>query len=177
MKGGEGIVEKVQNLLREIRVSENQNQYQFAEKYNVSRESMNKYENGERKLPTEIAHKMIRNNNAGKLAITLRYQAAGIGPVWLNGDFIDLHRSAVREKVIEEIKEALEAIEKNSMAIALKKVHDYRRTDIRKMLIESAQAVNALEMYLIVVAEEMGFNLVELWEDVYAGFRAKQYLK
>lgn len=177
LKGGGGIVERLEDVIREVRLSQKQNQHHFAERFNLSRESIIKYESGERKLPIELAHVMIGKFNATKLAITLKYQASGVGAVWLNGDLTDLHRSAVKEKTIEEVKEALEAIEKNSMVIPLDKVHAYQFTDIQKMLKEIAQAINALEMYLAVICEEVNINYKEVWDGMYSGLIAKGYLK
>lgn len=168
-------MQRVSKVFKELRGPLYQDE--FATSLNLSREMISKIENGSRNIPRDITHHMIKKYNSPKLAITVQQEATGTGPIWLDGEATDLHRSAVKERAIEETREALEAIESTSLAVSLKNISGYRKTDVERMLKEVAQSIVTQQMFLSVICTEANVNYSELWDEVYSSLISNGYLE
>ncbi|MFJ8262690.1 helix-turn-helix domain-containing protein [Rummeliibacillus sp. NPDC094406] len=164
----------VPSVLKEMRG--NEYQQQLAIELNVSRETVSKYENGRSKVPADIGRKLTKKYDNPKFAITLRNEYTGTGPRWLDGPNVDLHRSAVREKTIEEMNEAIEQLAKTSLVKPLRNVEHFEMQDIENTLDELVEAQTAIDHLVAIVCMDAGINYVDLWDKHYRSLASNGYL-
>ncbi|RUL56580.1 XRE family transcriptional regulator [Lysinibacillus antri] len=163
-------VTQVGAVLKELRGE--QTQQQFAFEMGVVRETVSKYETGRSHVPQDISRKITKEYDNPKFAITVRNEYTGTGPRWLDGPNVDLHRSSVKEKTIEELQEALEAIAKIRLANPLK-LFDFQH--VEEMLLEAAEAITALDHFIAVICTETKISYTGLWDKHYKELASAGY--
>lgn len=96
---------------------------------------------------------------------------------WLDGDAADLHRSSVKEKVMEELKEAIESIH-------LTKVYNMPKTcknEDLKLVLKSIQdtidVYKGSAIYIAVMCREYGLDIKEMFKIQKQKLINKGYLK
>lgn len=166
---------RLTKAMREMR--DDQTQEQLARKLNVSRETVSKYESGRSKIPQDIALAMMAKKENPRFAFALRNEYTKTGPVWLDGPNVDLHRSSVREKTLEEMKEAVALLEAFSFARPLDTLPDWEAPRLDELLDEVAHAVTAMEIFMAIVCKEAGRSYVELWSRHHKYLKSKGYVK
>lgn len=166
---------KLTEALREMRKGETQQQ--LAMELNISREGISKYENGRAKIPPDIASAMMERHENPRFVFALRNEYTKTGAVWLDGPNVDLHQSSVREKTIEEMNEAMNAIMRFSFARSLKNLPAWERPEVEELLDEVAEAITALELFLARTCEETGISYIGVWSKHYTQLRAKGWLQ
>ncbi|MGE7838036.1 helix-turn-helix domain-containing protein [Viridibacillus arvi] len=164
----------VPSVLKEMRGKDYQQQ--LAIDVNVSRETISKYENGRSKLPADIGRAFTKKYDNPKFAITLRNEYTGTGPRWLDGPNVDLHRSSVKEKTIEEMREALDKLEQLSLAKPLCKINGFEKQDIETTLEELVELQTALDHMVAVVCMEADISYTGLWDKHYRYLTSVGYL-
>lgn len=165
---------KVGQALKEIRGDKTQQQFAFD--MGVVRETISKYENGRAPIPQDISKKIVAKYDDPKFAMTIRNAYTGTGPVWLDGENVDLHRSSVKEKTIEELQEALEHILKTCLAKPLKAIKLFERQEVENMLIEAVDAITALDHFVAVVCTEAKISYTEIWQKHYRKLASAGYI-
>ncbi|MFP3322104.1 helix-turn-helix transcriptional regulator [Planococcus sp. SIMBA_160] len=166
---------RLTQAMREMRGDETQQQ--MAMELNVSREAVTKYEGGARNIPQDIAQNLMAKHENPRFALAIRSEYTKTGPIWLDGPNVDLHRSAVREKTLEEMKEAYEAIKAFSFAQPLKSLSPWQLPQIEKLLEETAEAITALETLTAIVCEEANISYNGVWHKHHIQLRSKGYLQ
>lgn len=151
-------------------------QQKVASELNIARETLSKYENGRSKIPADIGRKLTQKYDNPKFAITLRHEYTGTGPVWLDGPNVDLHRSAVKEKTIEEMIEALEKLKRIEFSKPLRMQTVYEKEETKDLLSEAVEAITSLDHLVAVICMEGDFNYVEIWNDHYKSLKSDGYL-
>src|SRR5690606_24273561 len=83
----------------------------------------------------------------------------------LDGECVDLHRSSVKAKALEELEEAIEAIRGFDAVNKPGDVTPERREEIIDgLMMELLGAENAIETLVSVVCEEYGISVSEVYE-------------
>ncbi|WP_084245178.1 helix-turn-helix domain-containing protein [Planomicrobium okeanokoites] len=154
-----------------------QTQDQLAMDLNVSRESVSKYENGHVRIPADIARHLMHRNDNARFAFALRNEYTQTGPIWLDGPNVDLHRSSVKEKVLEELEEAANAIKRMNFARPLKSLSNWEVPELEKLLEETVEAITAMEHLIVVVCEETGMSYTDTWQKHYVQLKSKGYVQ
>ena len=165
---------KVGAVLKEIRGGDTQQQFAFD--LGVVRETISKYETGRSHLPQDISRSLVDKFDNPKFAITVRSEYTNTGPRWLDGEDVDLHRSSVKEKTVEELQEALEAISNTSLAKPLQKLKLFDFQNIEEMLLEAAEAMTALDHFIAVVCNEANISYTNLWNKHYSELANNGYI-
>lgn len=165
---------KVGRVLKEIRGDKSQQQFAF--ELGVVRETVSKYENGRTSIPQDISQKLVEKYDDPKFAMTIRNAYTGTGPIWLDGENVDLHRSSVKEKTIEELKEVLDAILKTCLAKPPKMIKHFERQEVEKMLVEAADAITALDHFVAIVCTEAQISYKEVWQKHYRKLASAGYI-
>lgn len=96
---------------------------------------------------------------------------------WLNGDAADLHRASVKEKVIEELSEAIRAINltkiyKNPKTCTMEEVETAKQS-----IQESIDVFNSSAIYIAVMCREYGFSITEMFSIHKKKLIDRKYLK
>lgn len=166
--------QKVGVLIKEMRSK--QTQEQLAMDLNVARETVSKYENGRSRVPADISRSLMERYDNPRFAITIRNEYTSTGPVWLDGPNVDLHRSSVKEKVLEEMKEALDKIEGFCMAKPLNRLQHFEFQAMESLIDESVEAITALEHMIAVICLEANISYREVWHRHYNFLASKGYI-
>lgn len=161
--------------MKEMRKGETQEQ--LAMKLNVSREAVSKYENGRSQLPPDISRSMMLKKENPWFALAIRNEYTRTGPIRLDGPNVDLHRSSVREKTLEELEEVMNILRNFSFAKPLKNLSHWEEPELENLLEEVVEAITAMEHLAAVVCEEAGISLVDTWEKHYTQLRAKGFVE
>ncbi|WP_416144942.1 helix-turn-helix domain-containing protein [Planococcus koreensis] len=166
---------KLKAAMREMR--EGETQQQIAMELNVSRELISKIENGSRNIPADISRKMMDRKENPWFALAIRNEYTGTGSIRLNGPNVDLHRSSVKEKTIEEIEEMLVALKSISFAKPLRTLSNWEKPGLEKLIEEAIEATTAIEHLIAIVCEEAGISYLESYQQHYLQLQAKGYLE
>ncbi len=167
-------MKRTSKLLREMRGSKHQQQ--LAEEMNVSRESISKYENNRTKIPTDVSKGLMDKFNNPQFAITVGQEYTGTGPIWLDGPNVDLHRSSVKEKTLEELEEAIHKLRNTSLAKPLQNLTAYELHAVKEALDELVEAQTAMAHLMAVVCMESGISYTDLWSQHYRSLQQAGYL-
>ena len=145
-----------------MRVRGSQQQLSFD--LNVSRESVSAYETERAKVPKDITQKIMGRYDDARFALELAHEYTGGS--WtpaLNGPAVDLYRTSVQLKTIEEIEEAIESIRNAVLNVHPDYIGSFEKQDIEKSLDEAADAVTALNTYIMVVCKDYKISWLKVW--------------
>lgn len=93
---------------------------------------------------------------------------------WLDGD-VDLHRTSVWAKVIEELEEAKVTVE--GTKVINKKLDASTKSQVLESMIQVLDARVAIDHYISVMCTEYGFSVKEVFEEHKDKLQKKGYIK
>lgn len=164
----------VQNFVKQLRGGETQQQ--FATDLGVVRETVSKYENGRSKVPADISREIVNKYDNPRFAMTIQHEYTGTGAQWLDGENVDLHRCSVKEKTVEEIQEALEAIHSINLATPLHAIKQFDIPKLEEALDEAVEAITALQHFVAVICTESGLSYKAVWDRHYSNLEEAGYI-
>lgn len=133
----------------------------------VSESLVKEWEHGRRPMADEHKRKLARGIDSGKFIMALKnYVTAGISAPYLDGANVDNHRLVCVERTIDEMREAIAAME-GVKGILLKPpgmTTFEERQFIADKLMEVIEADTAGENALARVARDYGISLAELYD-------------
>ena len=147
----------------------------------LSRKTISAIERGRRRLSRQVAPKLAHQMDNPRLYMELADELCGgvMAPVYLDGENVDLHRASVRDKTIEELSEAIEALSKARALVNARsadQLNDLERQQIRNCLQELAEAETAIGMMIAVICETYGFSAAEVYREHRRELAAKGYI-
>jgi DNA-binding XRE family transcriptional regulator len=163
--------------LKESRKNLGKTQLQLSLDTFLSREAISKQENAEYKVQPELAHYFLEKHNNPWLAFEAAAEYVTWGPIKLDGDNVDLHRSSVKEKAIEEFEEMLEALKDINTVNHPKSLSTFELENIKRALIEIAEGMTAAMNLFSVLCDEYGISYQKIWQEHYQELRAKNYVR
>lgn len=166
---------KLTEAMKEMRIGETQEQ--VAMEFNVSRESISKYENGHTKLPADVSRAMMKRKENPWFAMAIRNEYTGTGSIRLDGPNVDLHRSSVKEKTIEEIEEMMSVLKTISFAKPMNHLSNWERPEIEKLVEEAIEAQTAIDHLIAIVCKEAGISYLDSYQNHYLQLQAKGYVE
>lgn len=133
--------------------------------YYGSRESISQQENGRYQVQPELSTYFVDKHNNPWVAMEAASEYIGWGPVKLDGEAADLHRTSVILKTKEELEEALSSLNEASKKLTSNPstIEQGDLTEIEKSLHESIDAITALNHYVAVICKEYGISWVKVW--------------
>jgi transcriptional regulator with XRE-family HTH domain len=96
---------------------------------------------------------------------------------WLDGEAADLHRASVKEKIIEELSEAIRAI---NLAKVYKSPGSCNQDDIRlvkESISETIDVYSASAIYIAVMCREYGINIRSMFDEQKNKLIQRGYIK
>lgn len=153
-----------------------QTQLQLSIEENVSRETISAYETGRAKIPPDISRSIVGKKDDPWLAMAIRHEYTRTGPVRLEGQKVDLHRSSVKNKLIEELDEAKEFVERCCVANHLSFLQSFDQQDLEETLVQLADVVTGIEHFLAVVCEESEISYLGVWQRHYNKLISRGYV-
>lgn len=163
--------------LRRLRGKQTQQQMAF-EFEGISREAWSSYETGRNRIPPDIASKAVNKYDDPQFAMELasEYTGGAWAPM-LNGPAIDLHRTSVQTRTLDEMQEAYDAIKNAVLNIQPGYIGNFEKQDIEKSLDEAADAVTFLNAYIAVICKEYHVSWIKLWTRHKAKLISRGFLK
>lgn len=168
-------MKKVGEIMKQLRG--NDTQQKKALEMSVARETISRYETGKDKVNIDVARQYSAKYDNPRFAITVQNEYTGTGPVILDGENVDLHRSAIKEKTLEELEEAFNRLKSTSLAKPLACLELFEKQDLHDSLEELIEASTAISNLVAVVCMESGISYKELWVDHYNYLISKGFLK
>jgi hypothetical protein len=165
----------VSEALKEVRGKETQLKFGF--EIGAGREAVSKYENGRSKVPADISRIIVNKFDDPKFALAVQHQYTGTGPIWLNGQNVDLHRCSVREKTIEELEEAICSIKSISLVKPKEAIDPYEKKNMMDMIEEAVEAATALANFIAVTTEHLDISYTGVWSNHYQHLEKAGYIK
>jgi len=164
----------IAQALRESRKARGLKQGELGLPYSESMVSM--VERGERPLAADIAPMLAAKLDHPAIIAELARELTGFGPAWLDGDAVDLHRASVREKCLEELREAMEAINDIGAYIPPGTENDRRHKERYAHLLQVFDAIQACFVYCGVQSLDYGFSMLQLSKDHHLKLKARHYV-
>lgn len=135
------------------------------DEYYGSRESISQQENGRYQVQPELGRYYVEKHNDPWVALESSAEYVGWGPVKLDGDAADLHRTTVSLKTKEELEEAISTITQafNQLTVNPRAIEKVDMSIIEESMRESIDAITALNHYVAVLCKEYKISWVKLW--------------
>lgn len=167
--------------IREARVAAGQTQQALAKSLFVSDSLLSTWETGKQKPPRAMRRPLAEKLDNPRLYMEMANELCGgvMAPIYLDGENVDLHRASVRDKAIEELSEAIEALSKARALVNARsagQLNDLERQQVRNTLHELAEAETAVGMMIAVICETYGFSPAEVYRDHRQELAAKGYI-
>jgi transcriptional regulator with XRE-family HTH domain len=160
--------------LKELRGK--QSQQQMAMELNLSRESVSAYETGRAKIPADISRQLVGKKDDPWFVMALRHEYTGTGPVKLEGERVSLQRSSSKEKLLEELDEAVEALKGVSMANEINDLMPFKKQELEYAMGQLIDVITGIEHLAAIVCEEAGISYKGVWEEHYRKLITRGYV-
>jgi transcriptional regulator with XRE-family HTH domain len=145
----------------------------FGKRVNLSRSMVADIETGRRKMPRDVMRKAVETLDCGFYAMEAAQEV--LGEVWISHlDNVDLHRSAVREKVLEELDEALKEITAVRSSDLPK---SEKRGKLKEVMLESIDAIVGLTHFVAVYCKEYGLSWSDVWREHRRKLEQRGYIR
>jgi hypothetical protein len=143
---------------------------------NVDASQIGKIVKGTRKASRPVMKAAVEHYDDGQLFLAAVADVSGgaFSP-WL--DNVDLHRASVLIKTVEEMKEVLVASGQAPIIKTNEQITDAERHQIKRLLMETVEAITALTHLAAVLCNEYSFSWLVTWKEHRAELKAKKYLK
>lgn len=130
-----------------------------------TREAISQQERGEYRVQPNVTNYFVEKHNDPWVAIEAAAEYTSWGPVKLDGEAADLHRTTVFLKTEEELQEALAAMIEASKNLTVNPqcADRVEIAVIEKSLQECIDAITALNHYVAVLCKEYGISWAKMW--------------
>lgn len=163
--------------LQELRKEKGLSQQQMSFDLNVSRESVSAYETGRARVPKDISRKITEKFDDPFFAMVVRREYTGTGPIKLDGQYVDLHRSSVKAKLLEEMTEAKQAVNEFDLVNQPESLKTFEREKLIQMLTEVVDVATAIEHFVGVICNDYDINYTDVWKSHYQKLIANRYVR
>lgn len=143
----------------------------------LSQQMKSAIERGQRLVPTDIAPVLAAQLDHPALYAEMARELTGFGPAWLDGPNVDLHRAAVREKCMEELREAMQAMDKHAGYLLPDAMTDRQQKERYEHLLQAMDGLVALYTYIGTQCLEYGYSMAQVSRDHYAKLRGRRYVQ
>lgn len=167
--------------LREARILAQRTQKDVAKQLHYSPKTVSAFEGDRRPVTDDAKPAIARAMDDPRVFVELALEATGgVGPMWLDGQKVDLHRASVRDKATEELAEAVRALAA-CKALANAKgpddLDDDGRRQIEEALHQLVEAQTALCMMIGVMCRAYGVSMQRLYDEHRRELEAKGYIQ
>ncbi|WP_404407667.1 hypothetical protein [Jeotgalibacillus malaysiensis] len=151
-------------------------QTELALESDMSRSGYADQENGKVLMSNHVGKAAVRMFGDPFMPVEMAQALTGVGPVYLDGENVDLHRSSVKEKTLKELRDALDHLEENCLAKPLSNLNELERTAAERTIMELAEAKTALTHMISVLCKELNHDVTKVWQDHYQHLFSQKYI-
>lgn len=154
-------------------------QEEFGQIGGVSHDAISKAERGKGRIQPDVARNIAMKTNSARLYLSLIEEATGgvFGFPYLDGERVDLHRASVRSKLLEELREAINAVEVVDATNIPNLSDDLYMQRVRYSIMQVLDAYVASGHYIFRMVEEHGWTLGEIFDEHHMKLITKGYHK
>lgn len=166
------------SVMKEERKRRGLSRREAAAAMHIAESTLRAYESGRRQVPDDVACCAIRVLRSPRLQAQRCYECPAnlMTPPWL--DQVDCHPQVVRDKVLEELEEALTAV--RDLALVNKRgPEDLTREDrdkLQRVIEEMLDLYPALMMWFAVLETDFGYDHEALAREMYRKLRNRGYV-
>lgn len=143
---------------------------------NADASLVGKIARGSRKASKPVMRAAVEHYDDGQLFLAAAAEVTGgASAPWL--DNVDLHRASVLIKTLEEMREVLDASGLAPISKTNEQINDTERQRIKRLLMETVEAITALTHLAAVLCKEYSFSWLGTWKEHRAELKAKKYMK
>ncbi len=127
----------------------------------ISPKTVSAIECGRRSIAPEVLGALVRQLDNPRLSMEAAAEVTGGAycTPWLDGEGVDLHRTSVWAKALEELQEAADAVGATRLANRPQRATEVERTQVRESLMQVLDARVAIDHYVAVICQEFGFSI------------------
>nr|WP_309099097.1 helix-turn-helix transcriptional regulator [Fredinandcohnia onubensis] len=141
-------------------------QEEFVSDLPVSRESLAKYETGDRKFPFDLRKMVAERLDDEEFYFTAWNESAGeVSIPYFDGDHVDHHPASLKHLVQSETNEALEQLER---ACWFKPIHSSSETEkqeMKRVIHELLDAAASMINLVAVICREYDFSMKDIFKE------------
>lgn len=143
---------------------------------NVDASQIGKIVKGTRKASEPVMKAAVQHYDDGQLFLAAAAEVTGgASAPWL--DNVDLHRASVLLKTLEEMREVMDASGYAPISKTNEQINDTERQQIKRLLMETVEAITALTHLVAVLCKEYSFSWLGTWKEHRAELKSKKYMK
>lgn len=162
--------------LQEVLKRKGETRNQAGRVANVDPSLIGKIINGKRNPSKELMRSTVEYYDEGQLYIAAAGEVTGgASAPWLNN--VDLHRSNVLFKTVEEMEEVLSLSSEVPISKTAEQLTDADRLMMKRLLMETVEAITALTHFAAILCKEYSFSWLATWKEHRADLKAKKYMK
>lgn len=134
-------------------------------------------ESGKRSAGIDILENIVRSLDYPRLYMeALEEMTGGVySSPWLDGEGVDLYRTSVWAKTIEELHEAQISLEQTKLIN--KRTDEIIKMQIVESMLQALDARVAIDHYVAVICDEYGYSVKELFETHRKKLESRGYIK
>lgn len=127
----------------------------------VSSKTISSYECGRRSIAAEVLGVLVRQLDNPRLTMEAAAEITGGAycTPWLDGDGVDLHRTSVWAKALEELQEAVSAVGATRVANRPQRATETELAQVRESLMQVLDARVAIDHYVAIICQEYGISI------------------
>ncbi len=136
-------------------------------------------ERGERQVKFDVLERITGKLDDPRLYIEASSEITGgvFSATWLDGEAADLHRASVKDKVLEELEEAISSI---GTIKTYRKPETCSQEDVQAVYQSIQQAIDAFDasaIYIAVICNEYGLDIKDMFKEHKIKLLEKKYIK
>lgn len=166
-------------IIKEVRESKGITQQGLGQVSFLSDSTISAIETGRRALTQENLKIICKELDDPKLYFEAASEITGdvFSFHWLDGEAADLHRASVKEKIIEELSEAIRAINLTKVYKNPKSCNEAEIENIICSIQETIDVFNASAIYVAVMCREFNLDIKEMFKTQKQKLISRGYLK
>lgn len=164
-------------VLRQARELKNLTQKDVGNMSFCSDRTISAFETGKRSMPIDTIARIATQLDYPRLFMEAAEEVTGgvyCSP-WLDGEEVDLYRTSVWAKTIEELFEAEKSLE--NTRLINKKNDDESRAQIFESMMQALDARVAIDHYVAVICSEYQFSIQQVFVEHYRKLENRGYIK
>jgi transcriptional regulator with XRE-family HTH domain len=123
-------------------------------------------ERGERQISVDVLKNITKGIDEPRVYMEAAAEITGgvFAVSWLDGDCVDLHRSSVKDKVIEELAEAIKAVSSAKVTDNPRLCKMDQREKVKESIEEVIDVYVAAAHYVAIMCREYNFDVKEMFQ-------------
>lgn len=124
---------------------------------------MRKVRSGTRKLAPDVAPIVASRLDKSVVYLEMWQELTdGVGPEWLDGSDIEHHRSSLKERLLREIGEAVQALTEFDTSRPPVRMTEREKRTVRDKMMELLDVISFCYTFLAIICDEFEFSFKEI---------------